>query len=712
MKIPVLAAAILFGLAVTSPAEIPRQPLHSILQNRFTSLSTVPPFVVGVASNGLHVLDFDFQTMEFFRVGQVWLELDPTAVKISGDLMTIRQTDDRLVFLDLSSLPEPVYLGTLTPGISYRDFAVNGDDIYFSKWFEGIVHYTMTNYRSATFVDSNTLGILVTQLEVEGDTLFALDRYNGIIRYDISASNLSGPVDFLYTPFQTLSFTRLDSVFMLASLASDAFLGRFGLIGSGVFDSITGVYGPIVAYATDSLYLLLSDRFLTVVDQLSLRPVDTIPLDRHLVTGDIYESAGNFSLVLPRVESGFSRFELNDVVQVRSGLTRSGPITDLELFGGQLYIGGAANPVDVYQLDSVVSPALSYTIHPELDSISTFTRNGDTLIVFYPRLDRMALITNANDPDSFLLESSFTVNRSTVTEIEYVQHRFDTLHLMLIYDRSAIKVYTISDSSGLQPGITLSIFGGVDDLNMVDSILAVATGKSELWLYRVTPDIQFERIASFGLPGKVTAMISNNSTLYVFVSNTLLSYDLDDPLMPLLDRSVRLPLSVGDAVWDRDRLMTVSSEGLMALSLSDSSIDVMASGGAPGFRIVSENGLIATTNGEVVDIFYLPFANTGNGGNPSGLPTQFVLSQNFPNPFNSSTTIMFDLNQATQTSLRVYNILGQEVVTLWDGPLPEGTHIMDWDGRSASGLQVASGVYFYRLGVNLSSGSKKMLLAK
>ena len=95
-----------------------------------------------------------------------------------------------------------------------------------------------------------------------------------------------------------------------------------------------------------------------------------------------------------------------------------------------------------------------------------------------------------------------------------------------------------------------------------------------------------------------------------------------------------------------------------------------------------------------------------------GLPSGFELNQNYPNPFNPSTTISFVLPVAADVRLEVFNLLGQRVRLLHDGPLPLGYHTVEWDGRSDPGNEVASGVYFYRLGRDDVSLTKKMVLLK
>lgn len=94
------------------------------------------------------------------------------------------------------------------------------------------------------------------------------------------------------------------------------------------------------------------------------------------------------------------------------------------------------------------------------------------------------------------------------------------------------------------------------------------------------------------------------------------------------------------------------------------------------------------------------------------LPTVFGLDQNFPNPFNPSTTIRFALPEQSIVSLKVYNLLGQEVATLTEGELPAAFHSVVWNGTNNRGAQVATGIYFYRFEATGVSGQKFSSLKK
>jgi hypothetical protein len=95
------------------------------------------------------------------------------------------------------------------------------------------------------------------------------------------------------------------------------------------------------------------------------------------------------------------------------------------------------------------------------------------------------------------------------------------------------------------------------------------------------------------------------------------------------------------------------------------------------------------------------------------LPREFSLGQNFPNPFNPSTTIPVAVPYTTDLSLKVYNILGEEVRTLLAGTIEAGRHWIVWDGKNNNGTPVATGVYISRL--TSSTGAAfvgKMVLMK
>jgi hypothetical protein len=99
-------------------------------------------------------------------------------------------------------------------------------------------------------------------------------------------------------------------------------------------------------------------------------------------------------------------------------------------------------------------------------------------------------------------------------------------------------------------------------------------------------------------------------------------------------------------------------------------------------------------------------------------PSAYQLHANYPNPFNPSTTIVYDMPVAGLATIRVYNMLGQEITTLVNGLVPAGRNAVVWNGTDRAGKGVASGVYLYRFGAMNPGGKmaftqvRKMLLMK
>jgi len=142
---------------------------------------------------------------------------------------------------------------------------------------------------------------------------------------------------------------------------------------------------------------------------------------------------------------------------------------------------------------------------------------------------------------------------------------------------------------------------------------------------------------------------------------------------------------VEDALRIRKYDSTSTWKAVSYIFLAKSGASVQVS---PAESFPPDTGVIAVTS------------VTWNGPLPTGVevaagtPTEFVLRQNFPNPFNPTTTIHFAVPRRAQVSLRVFNLLGEEVATLVEGPVEAGEQVAEF---GAAGLP--SGVYLYRLQV-------------
>jgi subtilisin family serine protease len=172
------------------------------------------------------------------------------------------------------------------------------------------------------------------------------------------------------------------------------------------------------------------------------------------------------------------------------------------------------------------------------------------------------------------------------------------------------------------------------------------------------------------------------------------------------------------AVTDADRWQTILS-GAMTFGLTETDqaaiVGIDLNGAAApedfGFVVASGNSLdeirAALQSGA-----HLFQTATDVDDEDAILPTQFALGQNFPNPFNAETRIDFSLPQSGSYRLAIINALGQTVRSYESEDIPAGNHHIVWDGRDHSGVDVASGAYFYRLEFGGRAQVKRMVLLK
>jgi len=384
MRRLILHTVLLMALAAAAWPTNDRFPDYTLLWNRFTSVMVIDGYAIALSPDGVVVCEYLSDHAIFVQAGQLFLDDYPLAMKAYGDLLVVKTLDERLLYVDIGHLPEISALGQFDPGVPFADFILEGQNLYISAWFEGVWRFTLDGFNSAQFADSSMKGILVSQLHLENDTLYVLDEYNGIMRYDVSNGSLNGFVDYLYIPVRASGFSHDDALLLISAAGSGVLLGEFGHVGSGIIDSIGGLPAPQRTLFTDSAYVFVSDRLVTLVDRSDYDQRLTIPIGDDLVDGDLIVLDGVYNMLLPGAEGGLVLYSLEDFVGPVVAFDRPGPVSDVLLYANRLFTGGRANPVDVYTVGPETEPRLNYTIGDGLTNVADMDNNLSLIHISEP----------------------------------------------------------------------------------------------------------------------------------------------------------------------------------------------------------------------------------------------------------------------------------------------------------------------------------------
>ena len=169
--------------------------------------------------------------------------------------------------------------------------------------------------------------------------------------------------------------------------------------------------------------------------------------------------------------------------------------------------------------------------------------------------------------------------------------------------------------------------------------------------------------------------------------------------VPLMGRQAREDRSIDLAVAD----WQVVEIPLVEVGIAEPITSITFNGDLEGTFYIDDLRLVATAS--------LPSTAVVEERVPS-LPESFTLAQNYPNPFNSGTVLRFTLPTPTEVELVLYNLAGQHVAVLVQGPRPAGTYTVRWDGRDEEGRELASGLYLYRLQAGPQVQTRKLILLR
>ena len=174
-------------------------------------------------------------------------------------------------------------------------------------------------------------------------------------------------------------------------------------------------------------------------------------------------------------------------------------------------------------------------------------------------------------------------------------------------------------------------------------------------------------------------------------------------------------IDVSSKKWDisnKDAAVSIRIIGLAGETIQFL-VDAGPNNGAHSYIVLSDGNLQTATANYIMKIVLQTITFTSViERDPSEKADVYSLSQNYPNPFNPTTQINFSLPKGGETSLIIYNSIGQKIATLVNQNLESGVHHLTWSGKGDNGQYVASGAYFFQLQSGNFRQTKQMILIK
>jgi hypothetical protein len=700
--------AVSYGRAADAPGLTPS---YSFLWNTYVQVMAAGDNVIGLSDQGVAVLSFD--STHTFLEQQSYILLDGKSAKMKryGDLLAVGTSDGHMHFVDLSTLPAMTYLGGASLGVTFADFALNGNDLYLSRWFDGILHYQLDDYSNIRPVDYSMTGVLVTQLDIVAGQLLALDEYNGIMRYDLAGNGVTTLNEYFYLPQRAIAFVPCGASLLIPLQSKNVLVGELYGDGAAVIDSIEMASPQKLLAAGERLVALTGQRSYQLIDRSDWAIIGSGSIGGCRFEGDVLNLDGAEYLLLPGEFTGLSLIPLDNASAARQVLRWPGPVICLEVIDHKLFTGGIKTPLEVFTCDTMAAPRREYTIYEEAGPVKATDHNGDSLFALFTRPGRLVVIAGASDSDSFSLGQSISVDAVPITRIRFAGTIHPPLQCLLAMQDSIVDVYGFSQAVPFTQVGRWEFSGPVEAITLEDTLVFVSIGGRTLLIYSVNSDYTLTPVSQTVLSADAQEIVLAGSRVVLFQWDQLTVYDCSDPTHPEYVTSQALSMPVVRALVEGDRLFAIGSEGVAVFRLTDAAPELLDLGRHGGFMLALDDNLLATSDGASVHIYDVSGIGD-NGPEPEVLLPMLTHSRNYPNPFNTSTNIAYNLDASSRVRIVVYNVLGHEVRRLLDQTKAAGDHRVEWDGSNDAGQPVASGIYFYRIATDLYVEVNKMVLIK
>gem|GEM_PF-4294966 len=680
---------------------------------------------------GIRVYDGDVDFISPRLLSQFSLDDSYFSLDVDGAMATLCSGSGRLTFLDISD-PEDIHeVSSIELGDTVFDYTSNGMTAFAACGFNGVHVIDL-----ADSIDSVEVAVLddavhAVAVEANEEYLYVADDFNGILAYSLGDSMTPTLIDEALFLEPVTDIAVSDGRLYLAE-------GDSGVVSYELSPPLNLTRADTYRTAARAVRTDARDGLISAVDLFDdiyiFDPDTTEP--RHVFEErDIFDhfDFGTRNdreyLFFPDESGGFEVISIDQRAELDQVWYYPGSslITSTAVIGELVMVAGSGDDVTVWRVESDSVPELVVAL--SMASKNSYVVALDTLLIVaensLPENSWLRLF-NVLDQSGDLNNRRNLAAWSHVSDIEVEYNDSGTIDLTA-FGVAGTSLFTL-ETLGTEPGDYYTV---AEQTFVPSKFSQTAAERFGGYLYttqRKGPGIIYDATdigQSNELPevgnfpaGGGTYCIEIIDTLCYFGGGSGLQirrmngYQIGELLAQAATEYRVLDLQLD---W-QDSLMfaALGRDGVAIYDIADiAEPQLIASINTGGYaELVSvSDGRLAVADRYSIEVFDYSFFREG-----PILPTRFDLAQNYPNPFNFSTKIEFaipgDINSVFDVELEIINTLGQLVRTVADARLPAGFYKYAWDGTDKSGRYVASGVYFYRLSVDGTGTTKKMVFLK
>ncbi len=661
-------------------------------------------------NNGLITFDIS-DSSNYIELDRIFVYGGNGKMCINGNLALLLGRIDGLRIIDITNPSDLELLGEYnTPG-SAMNIAVCGNYVYIADGDSGLQIINIINpaqpvlagrFNSIPIVKDINISDSILYLiggtgAYYGDRLYELNITdptnplnvgNGELIYALGAFKLEKYNNYAYilgVDLQHLSPYVVFDIINLSNIGYPSHCGGLGFQGLGGCMDIINDSTVILSMSSGCKVINTRDKNNPVVEaNLYMNTLSSL-----YCKGDTSYYTSDQSLGAIDISNPFNPFIINQV-NVCSPIEVICPTDNI------LYTVGSDDSLRILDISNVNNPRM-------ISSLSTSHYNSDIWVkdtILYALFTYTFMTIDISDPQNPNLLCS-------LGNSNYGGNIFLLGNYAYVPSFTGMNIIDISDPGHLRYFSNFSFSGAAHDIDVRGSYVYITGGADGLIVADISDIINPIITGTCPIHNSPKGIKIREDRAYVLGNfNFFGVYDISMPQAPSLVAQLQINSGTALDISENRAYISSSQDGLIVLDLSNPTSPQIAE----TYPNVSANDVrfshgyvyLATTSSVII------FRDLATGLDEIGtIPSTFSLSPNYPNPFNSSTTIRYNLPTESPVTIDIYDILGRKVQTLLDIEAQAGPHQANWN---ADGLP--SGAYFARLKAGDKSQTMKMMLMK